>query len=170
MIMKYWFYQSFWLLLFWEIWMPFDFSPAAHLIKKKTLYRFAALYEIHVGKPDKLATLVGRRRWLGVSAEWLSFFVLTKENETEQDECREHQQLAADEHNVLRHTLHYITSLFWPHLSVKPPARVLQIKIHIMTSGTPYLCFTGKLHGHMIQVVFTFIHVLKFSYSLFETH
>lgn len=47
--------------------MLFNFSPAAHLIKK-TLYPFAALYEIHVDKPDKLATLVGRRRWLGVSA------------------------------------------------------------------------------------------------------
>lgn len=96
--------------------------------------------------------------------------MLTKENETKQDERREHQQLAADEHDLLRHALHYITSLFWPHLSVKLPASVIQIKVHIMTSGTPYLCFTGKLHGHMIQVVFTFIHVVKFSYSLFATH
>lgn len=47
--------------------MPFDFSPAAHLIKKR-LHLFAALYENHVDKPDKLVTLVGRRRWLGVSA------------------------------------------------------------------------------------------------------
>lgn len=89
-------------------------SPFVRLIKNThthTLNPFLVLHKKHnTNKPGKLVTLVGRRLRLGVSAAWLSVFMLTKEKNKQRGKHWEHKQLIAAGQNCPRHTLRYITS------------------------------------------------------------